>query len=200
MRVSSDGDEVHGHHGPGAGIYLAFVPWVLFTLITQHDSLKAAAIVALVASLVIAIRSVLATGPKLLEMGAVVAFAGFAIAAFTVDASTAAWVARYARAIAAAVLALIALGSLLITPFTEQYARESVPREFWSSPRFVQVNRRLTLLWGLVFTVMIPSHVIAGAIDTRRANTIFNWVVPIILIVWAAKQTAQISAAERAPA
>ena len=199
-RAPSDSEQVHGHHGPGAGIYLAFVPWVLFTLITQHDSLKAAAVVALVASLVIAIRSVSASGPKLLEMGAVVAFAGFVIVAFTVDASTAAWVARYARAIAAALLALIAFGSLLIMPFTEQYARESVPREFWSSPRFQQVNRRLTLMWALVFTVMVPSHVIAGAIDTRRANTIFNWVVPIILIVWAAKQTAQISAAEKSPA
>ena len=115
-RAPSDSEQVHGHHGPGAWIYLPFVPWVLFTLITQHDSLKAAAIVALVASLVIAIKSLLASGPELLEMGAVVAFAGFAIAAFTVDASTAVWAARYARAIAAAVLALIAFESLLITP------------------------------------------------------------------------------------
>jgi hypothetical protein len=118
----------------------------------------------------------------------------FTIVAFTVDASTAAWVARYARAIAASLLALVAFGSLVFTPFTEQYARESVPREFWSSPRFQHVNRQLTLMWGLVFTAMIPSHVIAGAIDTRRANTIFNWVVPVILIVWAANRTGQLSA------
>lgn len=199
-RAPDDSEQVHRHHGPGAGIWLAFVPWVLFSLVTQHDSLKAATIVALVAALVIAIRSILTSGPKLLEIGAVVAFAGFAIVAFTVDASTAAWVARYARAIAAALLASIAFGSLLLTPFTEQYARESVPREFWSSPRFVQVNRRLTLIWGLVFVAMVPSHVIAGAIDTRRANTIFNWVVPIVLIIWAAKQTAQISAGASASA
>jgi hypothetical protein len=187
-------------HGPGAGLYVAFVPWVLFTLITQHDSLKAAAIVALIGSLVIAIRSALASGPKLLEIGAVATFAGFTIVAFTVDASTAHWVERYGRAIAAALLALIAFGSLLLTPFTEQYARESVPREFWSSPRFAQVNRQLTLMWALVFTAMVASHVIAGALDTRRASTIFNWVVPIILIVWAAKRTAQISAGEKASA
>jgi hypothetical protein len=199
-RTSSDSEQGRGHDGPGGGIYLAFVPWVLFTLITQHDSLKAATIVALVASLVIAVRSVVRGSPKLLEIGAVVVFAGFAIVAFTVDASTAAWVARYARAIAAALLALIAFGSLLVSPFTEQYARESVPREFWSSARFQQVNRRLTLMWALVFTAMVPSHVIAGAIDTRRANTIFNWVVPIILIVWAAKRTAELSAVERSPA
>ena len=43
---------------------------------------------------------------------------------------------------------------------------------------------------------MMVSHVIAGAIDTRRGNTIFNWVVPIVLIVWAVKRTGEVSAAE----
>lgn len=41
----------------------------------------------------------------------------------------------YARAVAAGLLALIAFCSLLLTPFTEQYAREQVPQQFWSSPR-----------------------------------------------------------------
>jgi len=95
-----------------------------------------------------------------------------------------------------ALLALIALGSLLFTPFTEQYARESVPREFWSSPRFKRVNRQLTLMWTLVFCAMVPSHLIAGAIDTHRANLIFNWAIPIVLIMWAAKRTGAVSGAE----
>ncbi len=128
----------------GFGIYAAFVPWLLFTLITQHDSLKAAAIAAL------------------------------------------------------DVLALIAFSSLLLTPFTEQYARESAPRELWSSTGLKEINRMLTLMWSWVFVAMIPSHLIAGAIDTRRANTIFNCVVPIVLIVWAAKQTAAGSTTEHA--
>lgn len=180
----------------GFGIYVAFVPWVLFTLITQHDSLKAAAIAALAASIAIALPALIVGRPKLLEIGAIVAFAGFAIVAFRADPATGALVARYARAMAAGVLALIAFGSLLLTPFTEQYARESVPRELWSSPRFRDINRRLTLMWAFVFVAMIPSHLIAGAIDTRRANTIFNWVVPIVLVIWAAKRTAAVSEAE----
>ncbi len=180
-------------HGRGFGIYIAFIPWVLFTLITQHDTLKAAAVVALLAAVAIALPALLAGRPKLLELGAVVAFAGFTVVAFAADASTAAWLARYARAIAAGLLALIAFGSLLVTPFTEQYARESVPRRYWSSPRFVAINRKLTLMWACVFTAMVPAHIIAGEIDTRRANTIFNWVIPIVLVVWAAKRTAAVS-------
>jgi hypothetical protein len=171
------------------------VPWILFSLITQRDSLTAAAVVALIASILIALRSISTSGPKLLEIGAVAAFVGFAIVAVVADASATMWLERYARAIAALMLAAIAFGSLLFTPFTEQYARESVPRQFWSSPRFQQVNRRLTTMWGCVFSAMVVSHVLAGAIDTRRGNTIFNWVIPIILIVWAVKRTSEVSQA-----
>jgi hypothetical protein len=191
-------DETHESGGRRFGIYIAFIPWVLFTLITQHDTLRAAAFVALLGAVAIALPALLHGRPKLLELGAIAAFAGFTVIAFAADASTAAWLARYARAIAAALLALIAFGSLLVTPFTEQYARESGPRRLWSSPRFVAINRQLTLMWACVFTAMIPSHIIAGAVDTRRANTIFNWVIPIILIVWAAKRTATVSDGQQA--
>jgi hypothetical protein len=193
---STTAGQIQERDRTGFGIYVAFVPWVLFTLITQHDSLKAAAITALGAAVVIALPALIEGRPKVLEIGAIVAFAGFAIVAFLADAATGALVARYARAMAAGVLALIAFGSLLLTPFTEQYARESVPRELWSSPRFKAINRQLTLMWAFVFVAMVPSHLIAGAIDTRRANTIFNWVVPIVLVIWAAKRTAAVSKAE----
>jgi hypothetical protein len=191
--MNAGGTQPNHKHGPGSGIYLAFVPWLLFSVIVRHDSLLAAAVVALLAAIAVGVPGVASGRPKLLELGTVLAFVGFTVAAALLDSSASDWLARYARAIAASLLALIAFGSLLRTPFTEQYARESVPREYWSSPRFKHVNRSLTAMWGLVFAVMVPAHVIAGAIDTRRANTIFNWVIPIALIVWAAKRTARVS-------
>jgi hypothetical protein len=179
--------------GPGSGIYLAFIPWIVFTLVAEHSTLKLAAIGALLASVLIAARSARAGGAKVLELGAVLAFVGFTVIAFAADSGTAEFVARYARAIAAAVLSMIAFGSLLVVPFTEQYARESVPRALWSSPQFKQINRRLTTMWATVFAVMVPAHVIAAAIDTHRANVIFNWAIPIVLVIWAGKRTASVS-------
>ena len=76
---------------------MAFVPWVLFTLITQHDSLKAAAIAALGAAVAIALPSLTAGRPKMLELGAIAAFAGFTVVAFSADPATGAWLARSAR-------------------------------------------------------------------------------------------------------
>jgi hypothetical protein len=181
--------------GPGRGIYLAFVPWVLFTLLSQRASLSVAAVTAVGAALAISMPAVLRGRPKLLEIAAVVAFAAFTVVALYAEPATSEWVARYARAMAAGGLALTAFVSLLFVPFTEQYARESVPRQFWSSPQFKAINRRLTVMWAWVFTAMVPCHLIAGAVNTHRANTIFNWVIPILLVVRAAKRTGALSRA-----
>jgi hypothetical protein len=166
-------------------------------VISRADTLEAATIVSLVAAIAIAVPGFRSGHPKVLELGAVVAFAGFTVVALIADPSVTSWLERYARAIAATLLALIAFGSLALTPFTEQYARESVPKQFWSSPRFKRVNRELTLTWAVVFLAMVPPHIVAGIIDTRRGNTIFNWVIPIALVVYAVKRTGRVTAAAK---
>lgn len=191
--ASSDRSAPETH--AGSSIYIAFIPWLLFSVISRHDTLAAAAIVALIAAIAIAAPSIASGRPKLLELGAVASFAAFTVVALVVDPGAGDFLSRYARAIASGALALIALLSLLGTPFTEQYARETVPRALWRSPEFRRINRTLTLTWAAVFMAMVPSHVIAGALDTQRANTIFNWVVPVVLVVWAAKRTEAVSAA-----
>jgi hypothetical protein len=190
--VSSDS------HKPGAGIFVALVPWLIFTVLVQHTSLKLGSLVALAASAVIAFPGVRARRPKALELGAVVTFIGFAVAAFVVDHHTASDLARYARGIAAGGLAIIAFGSLLFVPFTEQYAREQVPEQLWHSATFKQINRRLTAMWGLIFAAMVPFHILAGALDQRGTNILLNWAVPILLVMWGIKQST--SAGDESPA
>lgn len=87
--------------GSVTGIHIAFVPWVLFTLVTQRGSLLVAVVVALTAAVLISMWSLSKGHPRLLELAAVVAFAGFTVVAAVADPSTSAGVARYARAIAA---------------------------------------------------------------------------------------------------
>jgi hypothetical protein len=191
---SEAGGASAGQHEAHSNIYIAFVPWILFSVITRRYEVEAAAVVALVAAVLISLPSLRAGRPKVLELGAIVAFIGFTIVALSADDATREWLARYARAVSAGLLATIAFGSLMATPFTEQYARESVPSQYWSSPVFKGINRRITTIWGFVFLLMIPSHILAGAIDTHRAETFFNWVVPIVLVVFAVKQTARLTA------
>lgn len=176
-------------HTSGSGIFIALVPWVIFTILVQHTSLKVGSLVALAAAVVVALPGVRAGRPKVLELGAVATFAAFVVVAFVADHGTATDVGRYARGIAAAGLSVIAFASLLFVPFTEQYAREQVPEQLWSSSQFKSINRKLTVMWGAVFAAMVPFHILAGALDRPGTNILFNWVVPIALVTWAIKRS-----------
>lgn len=171
----------------GGGFLMAAVPWLLFTVVAQHGTLKLASIGALLIAVWVARPGIQAGKPKALELGAVVTFAAFTVAAFVVDPSVAHWLERYARAIAAGLLALISFGSLLAVPFTEQYARAKVPSEYWSSPKFKAINRKLTTIWACMFAAMVPFHIAAGAINSRPTNILFNWVTPFALVFLALK-------------
>ena len=187
--MSSSKNESAEPTGNGKGIFIALIPWIVFSVLASHATLKLGALVALAAAIVIAAPGVRAGRPKLIEVGAVVTFIGFVVVAFLADASTAHWVARYARGIAALILALISFASLLFTPFTEQYAREQVPEQYWGSPKFKEINRKLTTMWACIFAAMVPFHAIAGALDTKLGNIIFNWGIPLALVYWGIKRS-----------
>jgi hypothetical protein len=72
-------------------MYVALVPWLLFTVVAEHGTLKIASIAALLIAVVIAIPGIRQGNPKVIEIAAAVAFAGFTVAAFAVDAGTAHW-------------------------------------------------------------------------------------------------------------
>jgi hypothetical protein len=172
------------------GMLLALVPWAAFSVLANHGGgAKLAAVVGLIAAVAIAVRGVAEGRPKILEIGAAASFVVITAVAFSLSPDAAADFARYARGLSAGMLAVIAFSSLLFTPFTEQYARDFVPERLWGSPTFKAVNRKLTALWGAVFAAMVPMHMIAGSIDTRRSNIIFNWVLPALLVMWAMKRS-----------
>jgi hypothetical protein len=188
--MSQSAPDAPGPHQARGGIFLGLVPWFLFTIIAEHGTLVVASIAALVIAVGICLYGMRGGGrPKMIELAAVASFAAFTAVAIVADPSLSHWLTRYARAIAAALLAVLVLGSLLFTPFTEPYAREKVPERFWNSPQFVAANRRLTILWGGVFAVMTCSHVAAGLLDTRITNIVFNWAIPIWLILYGVKRS-----------
>jgi succinate dehydrogenase hydrophobic anchor subunit len=177
--------------GGGSGsMLIGLASWILFTVIAEHGTLKVASIAALVIAIGVCGYSMRGgKRPKLIELAAVATFIVFTVIAFVADPSLTHWLTRYARAVAAGVLALLVFGSLLFVPFTEEYAREMVPREYWHSEQFKQVNRKLTVVWGEIFLVMTVSHIIAGTVDKQATNIIFNWVIPIALVLWGTKQS-----------
>ena len=191
---------------------VGFIPWLVFTAMATRGgvgAVGAAAVLAFLVALGLVIRStVRGESVKLLEVLAVVVFGGYALVAL-LNPSADAFLADYGRALAALLLAAVIFVVLPVLPFTEQYARESVPREYWHTPEFRSVNRRISAVWGGVVAVMAVSHAVAGTVAVpdpgvrllhRPVDLVFNWIVPGLLIWLAVGHTRRIAAAAAAPA
>ncbi len=78
-----------------------------------------------------------------------------------------------------------------VMPFTEQFARESVPQAEWSSPIFKKINRVLSIGWGLAIVGIGVSRVAAAAINghtTRRLpDILLGLIIPGAIIVYMLK-------------
>ncbi len=89
------------------------------------------------------------------------------------------------------------LATLPVRPFTEQYARESVPQSVWNTPRFHAVNRRISAAWGVGVLVMALADTLAGLLENPAANLLLNWGVPIAVFVIVLGYTKRTAAAAR---
>jgi hypothetical protein len=181
-----------------------FVPWFVFSLVATREgpgSVTTAALLAfVVATAFLVVSKVRGRSLKLLEVTGAVVFAAFGVAG-TVNPAMDAFLADYGRSLATLILAAAIFVLLPVMPFTEQYARETVPQQFWHSPTFRSVNRRISAAWGAVIAVMGVGHALAGLVaelpttlPSRPVDLLLNWVVPALLTWWAVRYTARVSA------
>ena len=129
-------------------LMIAFFPWIVFGLLS-HSHIEAALLVALGASFVqIAVHL---RAPKVLEW---VSFLFFSVAFLALFVFHWQLFARHMGLIVHVILASVAWGSLALgTPFTIQYARETVPEKHWHEPSFMRVNQLITAAWGVDFVM-----------------------------------------------
>jgi hypothetical protein len=170
--------------------FVGFVPWIIFWVVSSPSTWEWATLGALIAAVVLALPSAERGDLKILDLGSIAFFGVLSLLAIFLDRGDLNWVEDYSQAISSGALALIALGSLLFVPFTEQYARESAPREVWDTPGFKHTNFVLSAAWGAVFTVSAILGVIAQQSDSSTAREWLNWIIPIALVVGAFKYTA----------
>ncbi|MEU5592471.1 hypothetical protein [Streptomyces sp. NPDC020298] len=169
------------------GVFFSFAPWIVFGVVAGPSTWEYAALAALVTSLVLSGRDILRGRIYLLDMIGIVFFAVLSVLALALDRAELLWLETYAQVIASGMLAVVALGSLAFDPFTAQYAREQTPPDVWDSPVFRHVNRVLTAVWGAAFALMTVSAWLA--IRVPSLDDWLDWVVPVVLLVWAVKFT-----------
>jgi hypothetical protein len=166
----------------------SFAPWLTFLLATRVTSFYGAIAAALVVAVVVLGRAFGRHRVHMLDVASFVYFLALgAVLLFVHPGHIDDW-SRYAQAGSHAALTVIVFGSVLLgRPFTESYARETTPREFWHTPRFRAVNRQISTVWGLAFLIGTISLIIAGSADARQV--LLRVVIPFGALAWAYKFT-----------
>ena len=167
--------------------FVGFAPWVIYWVVAEGPSTWLFGALCAVLSAVILGISMGFGAPRLLEIVTIVFFVVVTAAGVIVGAADRDWMDTYATTLSSGVLALMALGSLAFTPFTEQYAPVARPLEDWEKPAFRQTNRVLTLMWALVFALIAVLGFFATQVPQTKDFT--NWVIPIVVLVGAVGMT-----------
>jgi hypothetical protein len=147
----------------------SFSPWAVFLVAVRFGNVYIGAGLAAVAAIIVLARALSRHKAHLFDYIGLIYFVGLlALLAIIQPGDISTW-ARYAQAVAHGSLMVIVFLSVLIGhPFTEEYAREQVPREVWNSPHFHAFNRKISLFWGLAFLVGTISLALAGVTDSRQ--------------------------------
>jgi len=175
-------------------LILAFLPLIAFSLLSRflsHSFIGVAGLVAAVIALIAIAASRPVWPPKILNACSLGLFALIAVLGFTLGKNDDRWLATWGGAGIGIVLGLIILALVPVMPFTDQFARETVPQSAWASPAFKKINRVLSAAWGVAIVGIGVSRVAAAAINghtTRRLpELLLGLAVPVVIVVYMLK-------------
>ncbi len=132
-------------------LLLAFSPWIAFWIISSGHSMVWLQIGITVAAVLVLVMGITRLHRGLILWAGVVFFA-FALVCVVFLKNS--WVIHHLGILASGTLLTATLFSIVIgRPFTEEYARDHVPKELWDSPAFIRSSYTVTGTWGFIFLV-----------------------------------------------
>lgn len=180
---------------------LDFLPWIVFTVVAHRsaaDAVAWSALLAVVLTAVLLIRARQRGDPTTLNAVSLGIFGVIAVLGFVGGPPVDDWLYTWGRPLVGVVLGVYVLATASARPFTEQYARQSTPRQYWGSPTFHSINRVISAAWGLGLVVIGGCSLLLTALDQQHTTfssvhlveLLLNWVIPIAVIWGLVKFTA----------
>ena len=178
------------------GFMVGFVPWIAFSFVSQRlaaNGVAWSATLAVAMTVVALLAARRKHGPVFLNLVSLVLFGVIAVIGFVGGPAVDQWLFEWGRPLVGVVLGLIVLATTPVRPFTEAYARQSVPQQYWGSPTFRKINRTLSAVWGVAIVVIGLAGLVVTQLDahagdpnsTAMVDLVLNWVVPIA-VIWGA--------------
>jgi hypothetical protein len=172
-------------------LILAFLPLIAFSVLARflpHGDIGVAGLSAAIAALIVILVSRPIWPPKILVSCSLALFAVTAVLGFTLGKHDDRWLATWGGAGVGIILGLIMLALVPFIPFTEQFAKDSVPKAQWSSPAFKKINRVLSSAWGVAIIAVGVSRVAAAVVNEhtsrRLPELVLSLLVPLGIIIY----------------
>ena len=147
----------------------SFSPWLAFLAGTRITSLYGGIAAGAAAAAIVTARAIARRRLHLLDVAGLCYFLVLGAVLVTIHPGHLDLWSRYAQAGSHAALTVIVFGSILAGhPFTESYARHTVPAAAWHTRKFHAINRRISAVWGLAFLAGTLSLIIAGSTGDRQ--------------------------------
>ena len=147
----------------------SFAPWLVFLLASRVTSLYGAVAAGALGAVVVLVRAAGRRKVHMLDVASTVYFAALGATLIIIRPGHLDFWARYAQAGSHTALMLIVFGSILVGhPFTEAYAKDTVPESVWHTDRFRSLNQQISAVWGIAFLVGTISLIAAGSVDSRQ--------------------------------
>jgi hypothetical protein len=166
-------------------------PWILYSVVEGPNRLELSAALALgLAVAILCLNWIRGGTPKMLEYSDVVYFAGLAVVVAFASEGTRTWLELWGGEVANIALVAIVLGSIVVRqPFTLQYAKEDVPREFWHTPEFLRVNYLISWVWAAAFLIEAASGWYGDAVLGNSNDIWTGWIIQTFPMIVAAQFT-----------
>lgn len=172
--MSDSAAEATARRPGGLMTKLGFVAWVVYGVLSSRGWWLSAGLAGTTLVLLIVVAQWRVRGVKLMDCTSLSYFVGEML---MILASGPAFVQRYHLALVWGVFAAVAWFTVFAKrPFTEQYTREQMPREVWDTPEFYRMNRRMTEVWSIIFTL----GMVLGEISMQYGHTLLlGMIIPM---------------------
>jgi len=167
--------------------FAGLAPWIVMSLLSGPGRFEESVSTALGLSILfIYFRLRRGSSLKALEVFEVVYFGTLAIIGVLASDTLIMWLEKWSGEMSSLALAAFTFGSLLVgNPFTLAYAKETTPREYWDSPVFLRINRVITLVWALAFTVAAAAGLYGNSVLNQPDDFWTAWIIPIAAMLFA---------------
>jgi hypothetical protein len=167
----------------GGAFYLALMPWLTFAAADRSAGLKPedGALIATTVAVAICANHLRLRERSVLSIFAVAIFATLTIVTITVGRAIR--LGHEYRAIIFAALSLYLFGTLSHRPVTLTYASHALSPSRSVTPAVRKYHGKLTLQWASAIGGIAVSFTVGIFLHGQMAATVFNWFIPMALIV-----------------